>query len=76
MPISTTTLRHLCGERSLRASDLAKLAGLSPSYLSEILSGRRQPSPVVTKALADALNVTVTDLSGPIVCPNCGYSLP
>jgi transcriptional regulator with XRE-family HTH domain len=73
--ISTSNLRRLREDRGLRLSDLAKAAGLSPSYLSELESGKRQPSPVVVSALATTLGVTTGTLRRALVCPNCGYEL-
>jgi XRE family transcriptional regulator, regulator of sulfur utilization len=74
--IHPATIRHLREDRGLGLTALAATAGISHGHLSDIESGRRDPSPVVADSLAQALGVTVADLRGPIVCPNCGYALP
>lgn len=43
-------------------TSLAKAAGMSLSYLSELESGNRQPNAQMTKKLAQALNVPVSVL--------------
>jgi transcriptional regulator with XRE-family HTH domain len=73
--ISPTIVSHLREDRGLRISDLAKVTGLSPSYLSEIEAGKRDPSALVAGTVATALGVTVADLRGPLTCPNCGFAL-
>lgn len=75
LKISVATLRHLREEQGFRLTDLARMAGLSLSYLSQIEAGERDPSPLVVTALAEALNAAVTDLHGPLICPNCGFTL-
>lgn len=53
--------------RGLKPSELARKAGLSTSYISEILNGKRgrRPSGRVVSALAAALNVDVEHLLDP-----------
>lgn len=46
-------------ERALSKSQLAAAAQVSLSYLSEIESGLKNPSPAVIRRLADALKVNV-----------------
>lgn len=50
-------IREVRGERNLSLRELARRAGLSPSYLSEIESGQRLPSETMLDALADELGV-------------------
>lgn len=45
-------------------SELASKAGLSPSYLSEIETGKKQPSSKTLDKLATALNITRASLAG------------
>jgi len=51
------TIKRLRIEREISQQDLAKDAGLTPSFLSLVENGRRQPSLVVIRRLADALAV-------------------
>lgn len=44
--------------------DLAEQAGISPSFLCELEAGKKQPSPAVLGALADALGVNELALIG------------
>jgi transcriptional regulator with XRE-family HTH domain len=56
-----TLQRHRL-DRGLTRTDLARLAGLSVPYVSQLESGTRNGRPGAIKALADALGVTVADL--------------
>lgn len=59
-------LRHLMAEHGLKVKDLADMVGLSPSYLSLILSGERQNlSDFHKDAIALALGTTVAALYTP-----------
>lgn len=48
--------------RGLTPRDLAESAGISPAFLSQIESGRRQGKLATLKALATALRVSLDDL--------------
>lgn len=48
--------------RGLYQQDLARLAGITPSYMAKIEREAQQPSPPVLRKLADALGVTIADL--------------
>jgi len=48
--------------RKLSAKNLAKQAGISSAYLSEIETGKKSGSAITLKALANALNVDLDDL--------------
>lgn len=50
--------------RGLSGAALAERAGVSPSYLSEIESGRKPGSAVALRDLALALSVEIEDLVG------------
>ena len=49
--------------RGISARDLAAATGISPSYLSQIETGRRQGTAETLKALAERLEVTLDDLA-------------
>ena len=49
--------------RGLSAADLARRAGVSAAYLSQIETGARSASVKTLKALADALDVDLDDLA-------------
>lgn len=53
---TVSEVRKLLG---LQAKDLAVRAGISATYLSEIESGHKQPSPPVLRRLAQALGLDV-----------------
>lgn len=42
---------------------IAKVTGLSRSFISDIENGRRKPRELSARAIADALGVTVEDIS-------------
>jgi transcriptional regulator with XRE-family HTH domain len=48
-------------------TSLAKKAGISLGYISDLEKGRRNPTPHVTKALALALNVPYSVIQKPEV---------
>jgi transcriptional regulator with XRE-family HTH domain len=54
------TLRH---DRSETLTETAHRAGVSTQYLSEIERGTKEPSSEVIAAVADALDVTLLDLT-------------
>ncbi|MBE0530547.1 MAG: helix-turn-helix transcriptional regulator [Rhodospirillales bacterium] len=51
--------------REMTAQRLAEVAGISSGYLSQIESGRRDGTLTTMRALANALGVTLDDLSPP-----------
>ena len=70
--MSTTTRPDVWWElRVIREKDghtltsLARTAGMSLGYLSDLENGRRQPNAKVTRALAVALNVPISVLEKP-----------
>lgn len=48
--------------RGLSGKELAKAAGIAPSYLSNIESGKRDGTVGTMKKIAEALGVTIDDL--------------
>ena len=48
--------------RGLSGKELAKAAGIAPSYLSNIEAGKRDGTIGTMKKIADALKVTIDDL--------------
>jgi transcriptional regulator with XRE-family HTH domain len=54
------TLRH---DRDETLNETARRAGVSTQYLSEIERGTKEPSSEVIAAVADALDVTLLDLT-------------
>lgn len=55
-------LRELRDERNLGLRELARRTGVSPSFLSEIESGRRSPSDTVLEKLTTELEVNAEEL--------------
>lgn len=55
-PAALRSIRELAGVRS---GDLARAAGISPPFLSNIEAGRKTPSPTVLHALARRLGVPI-----------------
>ena len=54
--LSGTRIRALRAARRMGQADLARLAGVSPSYLNLIEHNRRRASPRVLEAIAEALH--------------------
>lgn len=55
-------LRKIREEKGLTQEALAFMAGFSRSYYTELELGKRNPSLLNIKKLADALNITVSSL--------------
>lgn len=56
-------LRESRSRRGERLADVAVRAGVSPQYLSEVERGRKEPSSEILAAVADALDLTLADLT-------------
>jgi hypothetical protein len=54
-------------DRGDRLTDLARRAGLSPQYLSEIERGIKDPSSEMVDAIAGALGMSTLDLAKSVV---------
>ncbi len=48
--------------RGLTQQELARAAGISPAYLSQIEGGKREGSTAVLQAIARAMNLTLDDV--------------
>jgi transcriptional regulator with XRE-family HTH domain len=57
------TLRRRRSDAGLRLADVAKRAGVSPQYLSEVERGCKDASSEVLAAVAGALDLTVLQLA-------------
>lgn len=58
-----TYLRYLRGLRNLTITQLAELAGISPSYISQIENGgRRAPQPEILRKIAPHLQIGFYEL--------------
>lgn len=57
--------RAMRKQRDLTLAELAAKAGVSLSFVKYVESGRTQPSDLYMKALAEALNCTVDELTEP-----------
>jgi DNA-binding XRE family transcriptional regulator len=55
-------LRHLIGMHDLRRSDVAHEIGISPTGLTNILTGRSEPGMRTAIGMAAAFGVTIEDL--------------
>lgn len=58
-----TELRRLRHDRQETLGEIARRAGVSLQYLSEIERGRKEPSSEMIAAVAGALDVTLVDLT-------------
>lgn len=57
-PVEPVPIRTWRERRGLSRQDLAQRAGISASFLAQIESGRRKPSPETMRRLAAALSIT------------------
>ncbi|ACZ31198.1 transcriptional regulator, XRE family [Xylanimonas cellulosilytica DSM 15894] len=65
-------LRRLRHRRGETLDDVARRAGVSPQYLSEVERGMKEPSSEMIAAIAGALDVTLVDLTGAIAADLSG----
>lgn len=61
--LSGTRIRALRKARNLAQADLARMSGISPSYLNLIEHNRRRAGPALLTAIAGALNIPAQTLS-------------
>ncbi len=57
-------LQTLMGIKSMSQADIVKATGISRSLVSDYVNGRKSPALSNANALADALGVTLDELSG------------
>lgn len=63
IPIDPNKLRSERKKRGFSQYDLAKRAGVSRSFISDIEQGRKQPRQLTARAIALALGHVVEDLT-------------
>ena len=59
---SVERLRTLQQSLNRSAQEMAKDAGISPAYFTQIIAGERSPSPAIIRGLAQALGVKADDV--------------
>jgi transcriptional regulator with XRE-family HTH domain len=70
-------IRRFRRQKGMTQADLARAAGVSPAYLSELEAGLgRRPSGRILLSIAEALGVTVADLLGRPLRPPRAGALP
>lgn len=71
-------IKEIMSERSVTSAWLAEKVGISKVAVSNIITGKSSPSLDNILKIADALNVSITELLGEkkadnaITCPHCG----
>lgn len=68
--INPDALKGFREARGLKTVELAKAVGVVPSHITNIEAGRREASPKLINALAEALRTSVLSLLGPDVRPS------
>lgn len=73
------TIKEIMSERGVTSAWLAEKVGISKVAVSNIITGKSSPSLDNILKIADALNVSITELIGEkkensntITCPHCG----
>ncbi len=59
--LNTRRVWELLNRQNMSQSELATQAGTSSSYLSQLISGTRRPSPSLRRRLMEALDVSRFD---------------
>lgn len=71
-------IKEIMSERGVTSVWLAEKVGISKVAVSNIITGKSSPSLDNILKIADALNVSITELIGEkkeenaIICPHCG----
>lgn len=60
--INSENVRISIAEKGHTLRSFSKEIGVSHSFMSQIINGKRCASPVVAKKVADGLNVDITDI--------------
>jgi len=58
----TVKTRVMIGEKGKRISQFANEIGISQAYLSQILNGKRNPSPLVASKISKGLNMEINNI--------------
>jgi transcriptional regulator with XRE-family HTH domain len=64
--LNGSTVAALREARGVSQAELARLCEISASYLSQLESGRRQPSPSVARLLAEHLGTAFSEITEPV----------
>lgn len=59
---NSSNIRILIAQQGMNLRLFSKHIGISQAYLSQILSGKRTPSPVVANKIAKGLNKKIDDI--------------
>lgn len=76
-------LKEIMSARSVTSALLAEKVGISKVAVSNLVTGKSQPSLDTLMKMADVLNVTISELigeteftgAGYILCPHCGKKI-
>lgn len=76
-------LKEIMSARNVTSALLAEKVGISKVAVSNIVTGKSQPSLDTLMKMSDVLNVTISELigeteftgSGYIICPYCGKKI-
>lgn len=76
----TLRIKEICKEKGITLNVLAEKIGVSQPSISGIATGRQKPSLDTIEKLAEALEVSVSELfdtpkEGVIHCPHCGKEI-
>ena len=76
----TLRIKAILREKNLTSVWLASQVGITQPNMSNIVSGKNNPSLETLEKIASALVINISELfdappSGQIACPNCGASI-
>ncbi|MGX0281249.1 helix-turn-helix domain-containing protein [Staphylococcus cohnii] len=60
--IKTSVFKKAMFIKGFNLSDLSKETGVGISYLSQIINGKKIPSPKLAKKISDSLNIEIKEL--------------
>ena len=59
--LNAVAVWRLLDQRGISQNELARLVGISSGYMSDLMSGKRSPSPHMRRRIQEALGVTDFD---------------
>ena len=59
--LNAVAVWRLLDQRGISQNELARLVGISSGYMSDLMSGKRSPSPHMRRGIQQALGVTDFD---------------
>lgn len=60
--VNSIKFKFLLAKNGYTIVSLARILKMNDSYINQVVNGKRSPSPVLAKNIAEILNVEITDI--------------